>query len=553
LTGLKKPKNTIKTVAFCFVTIAMRYVNRFYARIFYIKAGGYVPSSDSPFFGAAMKIDKETESNILRYHFVEKWRVGTIATQLGVHHSVVDRVLSQAGLPKIERSPRPSMMDPYLPFIIETLDRFPTLTAARLYEMAKQRGYPGGPSQFRQRISQLRPRKQPEAYLRLKTLPGEQAQTDWGHFGHIEIGKARRPLMAFVMVLSWSRQIYLQFYLNAQMENFLRGHVGAFEAWDGLPKVLLYDNLKSAVLERQGDAIRFHPTLLALSAHYRFEPRPVAVARGNEKGRVERAIRYIRDNFFAGRHWQTLQALNQQADEWCQGVSADRRCPENKDLSVREAFLQEQPSLLALPDNPFDSRERVAVIARKTPYIRFDSNDYSIPHQHVQKPLTVMADLAQVHILDGVEVIAEHDRSFDKGQQVEDEDHINALWLAKTHARLHRGQDRLSAASDHVPALLQQSIERGHVLKTTVRLLNQLLDDYGRAELHCALNEALKQQSPYPQAVQQILERRRDEQNKPPPLAVAVPAKVKQYSVKPASLSDYDQLSAQTEEDEKND
>jgi len=498
-----------------------------------------------------MAIDKELESRILRYHFVEKWRVGTIATQLGIHHSVVDRVLSQAGLPKVERSPRSCLIDPYLPFITETLGIFPTLTAVRLYEMARQRGYPGGPSQFRQRISQMRPRKQPEAYLRLKTLPGEQSQVDWAHLGHIEIGKARRPLMAFVMVLSWSRQIYLQFYLNAQMENFLRGHVGAFEAWNGLPRVLLYDNLRSAVLERQGDAIRFHPTLLALSAHYRFEPRPVAVARGNEKGRVERAIRYIRDNFFAGRHWTTLDELNQQADEWCQGVSADRRCPENKDLSVREAFLQEQPGLLALPDNPFDSRERVQVIARKTPYIRFDLNDYSIPHQQVQKPLTVTADLAQVRILDGADVIAEHDRSFDKGEQIEDEMHINALWVAKTHAKLHRGQDRLNAASDHVPVLLQQSIERGHVLKTSVRLLNQLLDDYGRAELHGALSEALQQQSPYPQAVQQILERRRDEQNKPPPLAVAVPEKVRQYSVKPASLSDYDQLSAPTEEDRK--
>ena len=489
-----------------------------------------------------MAIGKDIESKILRYHFVEQWRVGTIATQLGVHHSVVDRVLSQAGLPKVERSPRTSMIDPYLPFITETLSQFPMLTAARLYEMAKQRGYPGAPSQFRQRISQLRPRKQPEAYLRLKTLPGEQSQVDWGHFGHIKIGKARRPLMAFVMVLSWSRQIYLQFYLNAQMENFLRGHVGAFEAWNGLPRVLLYDNLKSAVLERQGDAIRFHPTLLALSAHYHFEPRPVAVARGNEKGRVERAIRYIRTNFFSGRQWQTLEQLNQQADEWCQGISAERKCPENTDLSVKAAFLQEQPSLLTLPDNPFDTRERVEVIARKTPYIRFDLNDYSVPHQHVQKPLTVTADLRQVQILEDAKVIAEHVRSFDKGTQIEHEEHINALWLAKTHAKLHRGQDRLSTASNHAQALLQQSIERGHILKTTVRLLNQLLDDYGRAELHAALAGALKQQSPYPQAVQQILERRRDEQHKPPPLAVAVPDKVKQYTVKPARLSDYDQL-----------
>jgi len=127
-----------------------------------------------------MTINKDMEAKILRYHFVEKWRTGTIATQLGIHHSVVDRVLSQAGLPKVERTERTSILTPYLPFIIQTLETYPTLTAVRLYEMAKQRGYPGGPSQFRHRISELRPRKQPEAYLRLKSLPGEQAQVDWG-------------------------------------------------------------------------------------------------------------------------------------------------------------------------------------------------------------------------------------------------------------------------------------------------------------------------------------------------------------------------------------
>jgi transposase len=489
-----------------------------------------------------MTIDKNTEAKILRYHFVEKWRVGTIATQLGIHHSVVDRVLAQAGLPKVERSVRASLIDPYLPFIVDTLREFPSLTATRLYEMAKQRGYPGGPSQFRQRISQLRPRKQPEAYLRLKTLPGEQSQVDWAHFGHLQIGQAKRPLMAFVMVLSWSRQIFLRFYLNAQMASFLRGHVEAFEAWQGLPKVLLYDNLKSAVLERQGDAIRFHPTLLALSAHYHFEPRPVAVARGNEKGRVERAIRYIRDNFFAGRRWQTLEELNAQAQTWCQGISAHRPCPENNGLSVKAAFLQEQPHLLPLPDNPFDTRERVEVRARKTPYIRFDLNDYSIPHQQVQKTLSVYADLSTVRIFEGHEQIAEHPRCFGKGEQIEQESHINTLWLAKTQAKLHRGQDRLSQASAHIPTLLQQSIERGHVLKTTVRLLNEYLDHYGRNELHIAVGEALKQQSPYPQAVQQILEHRRDEKHKPPPLAVAVPEKVKHLGVKTGNVADYDTL-----------
>ena len=115
------------------------------------------------------------------------------------------------------------------------------------------------------------------------------------------------------------------------MESFLRGHVAAFTAWNGVPRVLLYDNLKSAVLERRGDAIRFHPTLLGFAGHYRYEPRPVAVARGNEKGRVERAIRYVRDAFFAARSFTDLDDLNAQAEAWCNGPAADRRCPDEPD------------------------------------------------------------------------------------------------------------------------------------------------------------------------------------------------------------------------------
>jgi hypothetical protein len=151
--------------------------------------------------------------------------------------------------------------------------------------MVRERGYRGSPDHFRHLIACHRPRPRAEAYLRLRSLPGEPAQVDWGHFGHLDIGRAQRPLMAFVMVLSHSRQIFLRFFPDARMESFLRGHVGAFTAWGGVPRVLLYDNLKSAVLERRGDAIRFHPTLLGFAGHYRYEPRPVAVARGNEKGR----------------------------------------------------------------------------------------------------------------------------------------------------------------------------------------------------------------------------------------------------------------------------
>lgn len=494
-----------------------------------------------------MAIDHDLESKIMRYHFVEKWKVGTISNQLGVHHSVVDRVLSQAGLPKVERALRPSIIDPYLPFIVETLEQFPKLTAARLLDMVKARGYPGGSSFFRQRISQLRPRKTPEAYLRLRTLPGEEAQVDWGHFGHIEIGKAKRPLMAFVMVLSWSRQIFLRFYLNQQMENFLRGHVAAFDAWQGIPKILLYDNLKSAVLSRQGDVIQFHPTLLQLASHYHFKPQPVAVARGNEKGRVERAIRYIRDNFFAARAWKNIDDLNAQANEWCQGTSADRKNPEEPSLTVRQAYQQEKETLLTLPDDHFNTFEQTQVSARKTPYIRFDLNDYSIPHTEVQKVLTVSADLKRLRILDGQSVLATHSRSFDKGQQIEHQTHIDALWQSKKEAKRSSGHNRLSHLSPLIDELLAQSVERGHVLKTTVKLLLELLALYGQSEFQSAIKEAMEKQSPYPEGVRQILIRRREDANKPPPIAVAVPEKAKHYSVKPAQLADYDNLNLPSE------
>ena len=136
------------------------------------------------------------------------------------------------------------------------------------------------------------------------------------------------------------------------MESFLRGHVAAFDAWGGVPRVLLYDNLKSVVLERRGDAIRFHPTLLGFAGQYRYEPRPVAVARGNEKGRVERAIRYVRDGFFAARTFKDLDDLNAQAEAWCIGPAADRRCPDEPDRTVREVFAEERARLLRAARQP---------------------------------------------------------------------------------------------------------------------------------------------------------------------------------------------------------
>lgn len=499
-----------------------------------------------------MAISKELEAKILRYFHVEKWLVGTIAQQLGVHHGTVDRVLSRAGLPKAERPHRASLIDPYLPFVLQTLKQYPKLTASRLYAMVRERGYSGGEDHFRHLIAHHRPRSQPEAYLRLKTLPGEQAQVDWGHFGKLTIGKAERTLMAFVMVLSFSRAIFLRFFLDARMANFLRGHQGAFAAWGGLPRVLLYDNLKSAVLERRGDAIRFHPTLLEFAAHYRFDPRPVAVARGNEKGRVERAIRYVRDSFFAARKWTDLDDLNAQATAWCEGQAADRPCPEDRTISVRTAFEQEQPKLVALPDNPFPADECETVSAGKTPYVRFDRNDYSIPFTHVRRTLTVVASPSEVRVLDGAAVIAVHPRSYDKGEQVEDPTHIAALTALKRQSRQHRGTDRLAQAAPSSAELLTRAGERGDNLGSITAALLRLLERYGAAELEAGIGEALARGVPHPNAVRLALERLREQRDRPPPLPIALPAdkRVRDLVVSPHKLEDYDQLQTDQEDDD---
>jgi transposase len=494
--------------------------------------------------GAAMVTPPDIEAQILRYYHAEKWTIGTIADQLHVHHSVVRRVLAQAGLPGLGSPVRKSKVDPYLPFIHQTLETFPTLTASRLYGMVRERGYSGRPDHFRHLIACHRPRPKAEAYLRLRSLPGEQAQVDWGHFGHLEIGRARRPLMAFVMVLSHSRQIFLRFFPDARMESFLRGHAAAFDAWSGVPRVLLYDNLKSVVLERRGDAIRFHPTLLGFAGQYRYEPRPVAIARGNEKGRVERAIRYVRDGFFAARTFKDLDDLNAQAEAWCIGPGADRRCPGEPDRTVREVFAEERSRLLALPDNPAPLLEQVAVSVGKTPYIRFDLNDYSVPHTHVRRMLTVLASPHEVRIVDGGTLLARHKRSYDKGAQIEEPAHVQALVEEKRAAHQHRGNDRLTRAAPASQALLERAAERGANLGAITAGLLRLLDRYDAAALQAAILEALERDVPHPNAVRFALERQREQQGDAPPIAIVLPAHVRDRDapVRPHALETYDQL-----------
>jgi transposase len=490
-------------------------------------------------------IPAELAAKIVRLYHVEKWRIGTIARQLHVHHRTVERVLRQEGLPRPQR-PRPSKLEDYLPFILATWEQYPKLPASRLYEMCVQRGWRGSPGHFRHLVRPHRPRPVAEAYMRLKTLPGEQAQVDWGHFGALAVGRASRALLAFVMVLSYSRRIFLRFLLGQHTENFLRGHEGAFSAFCGTVRVVLYDNLKSAVLERQGDAIRFNPLLVAFARHYRFEPRPVALARGNEKGRVERAISYVRRSFFMARRFRDVEDLNHQAQEWCDGPAGQRRWVEDDALTVAEAFEQERALLLPLPATPFPTEERREVAVGKTPYVRFDGNDYSLPHELVRRTVVVLAGLDTLRILHEGAVVAEHRRSFDRHQQIEDPSHIQGLAAFKRQAREHRGFDRLAAAAPESRELLSHLAQRGSNLGHATVCLLRLLDEFGAERFQGALREALRKDIPHHHAVRQILEAERRAAGQRPALPVELPddPRVRDLVVRPHPLESYDALAA---------
>jgi transposase len=498
-------------------------------------------------------IDGAIVARIRRLFFAEHWKVGTIAAELGVHHDAVRRAIDIDRFATGARRVPASRLDPYKGFIAETLEKHPRLRATRLHEMLRARGYPGSAVQLRRYVATVRPVARAEAYLRLRTFPGEQGQVDWGHFGKLRVGSALRPLSCFVLVLAWSRAVFARFFLDQTLESFLRGHVLAFEALGGAPRTLLYDNLKTAVLERQGEHIRFHPHLLELAGHYHFAPQPCAPYRGNEKGKVERTIQYLRHSFFDARRFSTVDDLNAQLADWIARVAHARPVPGDPDKRlVRAALEEERTRLLPLPQNPLACDRVAAVSSGKTPYIRFDLNDYSIPHDRVGVPLTLTASESTVRIADATgAVIATHGRSWGRADVVEDPSHLARLAAEKRRARDLRGRDRLRSVCKQADAFLDALARRGDALAATTARLGRLLDHYGAAELDSALADALSRGALSADSVAHVLDQRARARRAAPPLDVPLPddPRIRDLRVTPHPLDAYDRLAARTEDD----
>lgn len=489
-------------------------------------------------------IEAELYAAIRRHYFADHWKIGTIAAELRVHPDAVRRAIGAESFNASRTTLRQTMSDPYVPYIQEILERYPRLRATRVYEMVRERGYQGSVVQLRRVVRSLRPAAPREAMLRLRTLPGEQGQVDWASFGKVTIGRAERALSCFVLTLSYSRALWFEFSLDQTLESFLRGHVRAFESFGGTPRDLLHDNLASAVLERRGEQARLHPRYLELAGHYHFGPKPCRLGRGSDKGRVERSIHYIRHSFFPARSFVTLDELNAEALAWRDSVAHARPWPGGDGRTVAEALTEEQPYLHKLPQHPFQSDALVPVRSGKTHYVRFDGNDYSIPHTAVGRELLLAASDTLVRVLDGARELARHVRCWDRRQVVDDPAHKEALLAERRRAVRTEGKTTLTRSVPESERFLDAAFHAGESHTRATRALEGLLRLWGAGSLQEALSEALRRGTPTLASVNVLLEqqRRRNRRAAPRPLDLGDRPELEALHVQPHSLEDYDDL-----------
>jgi transposase len=486
-------------------------------------------------------ITPEMRAQMRRLVLGEKWLIETVARRFGVHHSVVRRALRDDH--GAVHTPRPSKLDPHKPYIIKRLTELPDLTATRLLLELRERGLKIGYSQIKRYVAQVRTPRARKAFLRIEFDPGEQAQVDWGSFGHWQIGSARRPLSVFSMVMSWSRAMFIDFSLDQQMDTFCRMHRRALEFFGGVPRRVVYDNLKSVVLHHVGSTVQFNPRFLAFAGHYLFEATAAPVRYPQFKGRVEASIKYIRHSFFYGRTFASFDDLRAAAGRWRDDI-ANQRLHGTTRERPSDRLLVERPRLRALPERPFDTDIVVPLIVSKEARVRFDSNSYSVPPDHVGKSVLLRADDHRVRVLCDAVEIAAHARSWDKHRHVEDPAHVATLLDRRKAARGPNRRERLLAACPEARLYFQEIARRRIRLDHEYVRLFRLVDLYGMTEVAGAVATAVARRSFGTRFVRALCDQARFARGlgEPPEPVVTGNAAADDLDVQPHDMESYDAL-----------
>jgi transposase len=385
-------------------------------------------------------IDYETFQQIRHLHDKQGLNAAQIARALHLNWETARKWVLR---PKYERraSPpqerRPSKLDAYKGTIVRLLESHP-FTAAQLLIRLKADGYTGSYTILKRFVHEVRPRRAP-AYLTLHFAPGQCAQADWGSWGTIRVGSTRRALSFFVMVLCHSRRLFVEFTVNQGQELWHACHQHAFDYYDGVvPAEIMVDNLKTAVLSRPiGAPPVFNPAYADFANHHGFEIKPCGPFRGNEKGRAESAVAYVKKNFLAGRAISELATLNAEARLWLDTVANVRIHGETHRRPI-DLFAEEKPRLRPLPAHPYDAARVGTVRVSNRCRVTVDTNRYSVPAAYASALLTLKLYAERLRLFAGDKLVTEHLRSFDRYQDIEQPEHAADLIHDRQQARYQR-------------------------------------------------------------------------------------------------------------------
>jgi transposase len=433
-------------------------------------------------------IDYSTYCQIQSLHREQGLRVAQIARQLGLDVKTVTRWLAEKKYRKVQVPPRPSKLDGFKGQILRWLEAYP-YSGRQIFQRLREADYQGGYTILTQFLRQVRPRTKP-AFLTLHFEPGQCAQVDWASCGSIPVGNTSRRLSCFVMVLSYSRLMYLEFTLSQAQEHFLACHRHALEYFGASPREVMVDNCKVAVLSRPaGQPPLFQPRYLDFAQHYGFAIKACAVRAPQQKGRVENAVAYVKKNFLAGLELSSLAALNLAARHWLETV-ANLRTHAATGQPPAERFAREKPRLRPLPTHPYDVGQLRPVRASNRFRVTVDTNRYSVPARYAGARLDLKLYPERVCLYHQNQLLADHPRSYQRGQDFEHPDHVRPLLLQRRKNRNQQLLLRFLQLSPQAEAYYEQLQSRRLPAPGHVRKILALSETYGPEKVARALEDA---------------------------------------------------------------
>jgi len=453
----------------------------------------------------------------LRNQIVQRFQAKTpqrqIARDLGVARTTVQRVLQRfeqqraghapaAALP--EPTLRPSSLAAHDAFITQLLERYPNMTAVRVHEELRARGFGGRYTIVRQRVQQLRPQPTRVPVVRFATSPGHQAQMDYSTYDLDFSAAGRRRVYLFSYVLSYSRRAYMRFVECQDFATTLREHVRAFAYLQGVAAVCLYDNMKVVVLRHDEDGPLYNPRFLAFATHYGFQPWACLPRRPRTKGRVERKFDFVEKNLLNGRTFRDLAHLNEVTAWWLTQVADVQVHRETKQRPL-DRYAEERAQLVPLPAHAYDTASVVYRIVDVEGCVCYQQNHYSVPWRYIGQALPLrLAETEVIIYSPAVVEIARH-RLFGRGvsqQQSLDRAHRPYDNAAEQLTLLRERFGELGASARR---FLDGLLREQRCGKNQARRVLALLSTYSRKDLFAALDRAVRFGAYSAQAIERIL------------------------------------------------